>query len=142
MVITYFGASCTGPEGTWFMNVVEAGPKSTLSPAYRLSWTFSGSKSARPSGTVISASPDGGSVRITLDRGTMRVNVVKPHHADVSGKGTLLVELSGTSMSPSLTFDETGLAGVEREIGLASPFFADGKPLRIPIESTTKLANC
>src|SRR5438045_1544811 len=51
--IVFYGASCSGAHGSWFLNVVEGGGNSELRPSYSLRWTFAaGSTIARPSGTV------------------------------------------------------------------------------------------
>lgn len=140
----FYGASCSGTHGDWFLNAVEGGGNQALRPSYALRWSFTpGATSARPSGLGIRVpKTQSTTVTMTLSNGTLQLRGVRKGHAPITGTGNLTVKLTGTTASPSLTFTQTGLSGAERQLGLVSPFNAGGHPLVLPIRQVKKLSGC
>jgi hypothetical protein len=140
----FYGASCSGIHGSWFVNAVEGGGNDALRPSYHLQWSFAGSAtSARPSALTIRVPPTKSTtVTMALSNGTMKLKGVRKPNATVTATGTLTVKLSGPASSPSLTFTETRLSGAEHQLGLVSPFNAGGHPLVVPIQHVKSLAGC
>lgn len=139
----YFGQSCQGLHGAWFLNVSQGGGAQVLRPSYRLNWSFAGdSVSAKPSGTVSFAPAGRAQATGTLTEGALSIKGTSSSGAAVSGQGTLTVELSGSSASPSLKITEAGLADVERKLGFASPFVANDGPVTIPVKIASTAPGC
>ena len=134
-VIVYYGASCTGPRGRWYLNAVVAGPNSALRPSYTLRWSFDpGSSSASPSGAVeVPPLPDE-KVMVTLDNGVLTISGTRTGHGPVTATGTMRVRLAGTPTAPLLTITETGVGGVEAKLGLVSPFNHSGGSTTLPVK--------
>ena len=40
-VTVFYGASCTGPTGSWYLNVTQGGPNDAPRPSYKLQWVSS-----------------------------------------------------------------------------------------------------
>lgn len=142
-VTVFYGASCTGLTGAWFLNVVEEGPNTALRPAYSLRWTFTnGSRLARPDGTVTVASSTGQTVSMTLQQGVLSLQGTGPGSATVTGLGTLLVRLAGSASRPTLTVVESGLQGAEQSLGLLSPFDLNGRATTVPVTLKHRFTGC
>lgn len=139
----FYGRSCQGLHGTWFLNVVQGGSNQVLHPSYRLDWSFIGGSSvARPSGPVATAHAGKLQATVTLTDGVLRISGVGPTGSPVSGQGTLSIGLSGSAAAPVLTLTETGLTTVEQELDLQSPFVASGGPVTVPIHMVSTAAGC
>lgn len=139
----FYGASCSGVRGAWFLNAVEGGGNDQLRPSYSLRWRFSpGQAVALPSGRIVMNSTDSARATLTLERGTMTLQGSRGSGMTVSAAGTLTVQVSGTPTSPTLTFTETGLSDAEAAIGLVSPFDVGGEPLTVPIRTSERQAGC
>lgn len=139
-----YGASCSGPRGSWFFNAVEGGGSGSLRPSYALQWSFAGgSASAKPSARIIHVSPtQKTTVTLTLANGKMKLSGVKKPNSQVSATGSLVVRLTGPTASPSLIFVERGLERAEHRLGLVSPFNAGGHPLVVPVQHVKSLPGC
>lgn len=143
----FYGASCTGVYGSWFLKIMQEGEKGQLRADYDLKWEFSQSDPvARPSGTiVVRPKPAEGSaprLTLTLHEGELRLNGTDTSGKAVHGTGTLTVRASGTSKAPKLKFVETGLGSAEKAVGFNSPFDVDGKPLILLIRNVKVLVGC
>lgn len=143
-VTVFYGASCSGTHGPWFLNVVEGGGTAALRPSYSLRWSFVGdSRSASPTASYIRVPPTHSTTAtLTLRNGALNLKGARKPKAPVIGTGTLTVKLTGTSSSPTLTFIETGLSRTEQRLGLRSPFDVGGKPLVVPVQRVSSLAGC
>jgi len=142
-VTVFYGASCTGVRGAWFLNVAEEGPTGTPHPAYSLRWTFSGNSTvARPSGTVTISPGDDSGVEMTLQQGVLSLRGTNPVGTAVSGVGALTVGLTGSTGTPTLTLTETGLSSAESTLGLLSPFDVNGSPVTVPVKTVSRFAGC
>jgi hypothetical protein len=142
-VTVFYGASCTGIYGAWFLNIVEEGPNDSLRPASSLRWTFpNGVRLARPDGTVTVASSTGPAVSMTLQQGVLTLHGTGSDNATVTGVGTLLVRLTGTASAPSLTLVESGLEGAEQSLGLLSPFHTSGRSVTVPVKLRPRFTGC
>lgn len=141
---TYYGASCSGPVGEWFLNVVVAGPKNSPRVSYRLQWTFSSSTTvAKPIGAVFVNGVNGRQFRITVANGVYMIAGNTASGMSVSGRGSLTVSLTGTSAAPTLTFTERGLSSTESALGLVSPFATvSGQPYSVPVTSAKSFPQC
>jgi hypothetical protein len=139
-----YGASCSGIHGSWFFNAVEGGSKNALRPSYALEWSFKGeSTSAKPSARIINVPATANTtVTMSLSDGNMKLSGMRKPNGPVTATGTLIVELTGTAVSPSLTFTESGLSAAEQSLGLTSPFNVGGKPLVVPIQHVNTLPGC
>lgn len=139
----YFGQSCQGLHGAWFLNVSQGGGAQVLRPSYRLNWSFAGATSiARPSGSVDFASTGPSRATGSLKEGVIKISGTGSTGSPVSGQGTLTVELSGSTTAPTLTITETGLASVEQKLGFQSPFVVNGSPVTIPIQIVATAPGC
>jgi hypothetical protein len=139
----FYGASCQGPRGFWFLNAVEGGGNDQLRPSYALQWLFApGSLAAKPSGRIAVATTTTTDVTITLNDGTLTIKGTRKPNVHVSASGTLEVRLTGTSSAPTLTFTETGLTQAEGALGLVSPFDAGGQSLVLPITTVQTMTSC
>jgi hypothetical protein len=138
----FYGESCTGDLGSWFLNVTEGGPNGVPHPAYALRWSFSKSKSnADPSGTV-AFSDSNAPITMTLNQGHLELKGTAANGSSVSGTGSLHVQLGGTSSSPTLTIQEGGLTAKEAALGITSPFDTGGHPAAVPIKHVNHLRGC
>ncbi len=142
-VTVFYGASCSGVGGRWFLNVVEEGPNDSLRPAYSLRWSFSDkSPVAAPNGTVTVSSSSGSTVSMTLLQGILTMKGSGAGHTEVSGIGSLTVKLGGTASAPTLTIVESGLQQAEQTLGLLSPFDVNGQAVTVPVEQKQRFARC
>jgi hypothetical protein len=138
----FFGASCTGVYGSWFLKIMEEGAGNQLRPVYYLRWQFTPtSPIARPSGRIIIPVSSAG-VTLTLDRGKLTLKGTGQSNVRTVAAGTLTVRLSGTSTTPTLKFVETGLLKAESSVGLNSPFDAKGQPLTLLIRKVKVMVGC
>ncbi|HYA68882.1 MAG TPA: hypothetical protein VED63_09135 [Acidimicrobiales bacterium] len=139
----FYGASCSGVYGAWFLNVVEEGPNDALRPAYSLRWSFSPrSHVARPDGTVTVAPNSGSGVTLTLQQGVLTLQGTGSGGASVTAVGTLLVKLTGRASAPTLTLVESGLQGAETALGLLSPFIVNGRSTTVPVKLRHQFTGC
>ena len=139
----FYGASCQGPRGFWFLNAVEGGGNDQLRPSYALQWSFApDSLVAKPSGRIAVSSTTTTEVTITLTAGALTIKGTRKPSVRVSASGTLQVQLTGTSTAPTLTFTETGLTQAESSLGLVSPFNVGGQPLVVPIKTVKTMTGC
>ena len=139
----YFGQSCQGLHGGWYLNVSQGGGAQVLRPSYRLNWSFAGGASlARPSGSVDFASTGGSHATGTLKDGVINITGTRSTGSSVSGQGNLTVELSGSTTAPTLIITETGLDSVEQKLGFQSPFVVNGGPVTIPIQVVPTAPGC
>lgn len=140
---TYYGASCTGAVGQWFLNVVVAGPKNAPRVSYRLQWSFASLATiAKPIGAIFVNGVNGRQYKITLSDGVYRISGKTASGTAVSGQGSLTIALTGTQAAPTITFTEKGLANTESALGLVSPFAASGKPYSVPITTVKTFSQC
>jgi hypothetical protein len=139
----YYGQSCQGLHGAWYLNVSQGGGPQILRPSYRLNWSFTDNTSlARPSGSVNFAPAGRLQATGTLKDGVLSITGTGSTGTPVSGHGTLTVQLSGSARAPTLTLTETGLTTVEGKLGFLSPFVANGGPVAIPIQIVTTAPGC
>jgi hypothetical protein len=139
----FYGASCTGVVGSWFLSVVEGGPNDMPRPAYRLSWTFSTSPSvAHPDGDVIVSTPANEKVDIRLANGVLRITGTTAGGAQVRATGALVVGVSQSGTTSVLTLTETGLAAAEKALQISSPFNVDGQPVGVPVRIVHQAPSC
>jgi hypothetical protein len=139
----FYGASCSGVYGSWFLNVVEGGGSAELRPSYALRWSFGpGSKLAKPSGSITVPATASAQITMTLNEGKLSLTGTRKPSARITATGTLVVELSGTPTSPELKFTETGLAKAESSLGLVSPFNVGGSPLTVPVKTVKTMSGC
>jgi hypothetical protein len=139
----FYGASCSGGHGPWFLNVTEGGGSGALRPAYVLLWSFaSGSTAAKPSGQIAVPPSSSTQLTLTLTDGTLRLAGTRKPNTTVTATGTLTVQLAGGASAPELRFTETGLRQAEQALGLVSPFDVNGQPLTLPVELVKKRAGC
>jgi len=142
--IVFYGASCTGVYGTWYMNVVEGGPNNEPRPSYRLDWTFTPTMTqALPDGQVTVSPGSYGSILMTLAGGNMSITGTGTGSANPpSGHGRLIVTLSRSSATPRIEITETGLSSVESSLGLVSPFSLSGHPVLLKVMTGRHLSSC
>jgi hypothetical protein len=142
-VTVFYGASCTGPTGSWYLNVTQGGPNDRPRPSYRLQWAFSPKQSsARPDGLINVSSPAGEQIVMTLANGMLQVTGRAPNGVAVRATGTLVVGLSRTASGLALTFTETGLAAAQQALGITSPFGTHGQPTSVPVKLVREFASC
>jgi hypothetical protein len=142
-VTVFYGASCTGPNGTWYLNVTQGGPNSAPRPSYKLQWAFLHPEStAHPNGLINVSTPAGETIAMTLANGVLRLTAHRPHAPDLRAAGTLAVGISQTGSGLSLTFTETGLTAAEHALGISSPFGPDGKPATVPVKLIHQFTSC
>ena len=142
-VSVFYGASCTGPNGSWYLNVTQGGPNDAPRPSYRLQWEFSNTQSpARPNGSINVSSPAGEKVAMTLANGVLQVMGRAPNGVVVSGTGSLVIGISQTASGLALTFTETGLAAAEQSLGITSPFGVNGQPTSVPVKLMHQFTSC
>jgi hypothetical protein len=139
----FYGASCTGVYGSWFLNVVEGGGNDELRPSYTLRWSFAPSAQvANPSGSITVPATSTTQISLTLNQGTLSLTGTRKPNVRVAATGTLVVELAGPTTAPELVFTETGLAKAESALGLVSPFDVGGKPLSVPLTTVKTMSSC
>jgi len=139
----FYGRSCQGLHGAWFMNVAQGGGNQILHPSYRLNWAFANaSSSALPSGFVTFSQVGQQKATATLSDGVLRITGTGPTGSAVSGQGRLTVQLSGSYSAPTLTVTETGLSNVDRQLGFDSPFVVNGAPVTVPIRLVPTVPGC
>ena len=142
-VLTEFsGHACAGARSSWFLNVVQGGGGAVLRPSYRLNWSFSNGTSASPSGTVSFGSTGGAQASATLVNGALTISGKSSAGKPVTGRGSLSVELTGTSSAPTLTLTESGLDSAEAALGFRSPFVVNATPVVVPITVAPTVAGC
>ena len=142
-VTVFYGASCTGPIGPWYLNVTEGGPNDTPRPSYELQWAFSTPPSpARPSGSINVSMPAGEKVVMTLANGLLHISGRTPGGININATGTLIVEFASTPSGSTLTFTETGIAAAERALGITSPFGVNGHATSVPVKLMHRFASC
>jgi hypothetical protein len=144
----FYGASCTGIYGSWFLKVMQEANPDQFRADYNLRWELSKSAPiARPSGTVLVRPPKTASgstphVALTLNQGMLTLNGTDSSGKSIHGTGTLTVRATGTSATPTLKFVETGLSSAEKAVGYNSPFDVDGKPLELLVRNVKVLVGC
>jgi hypothetical protein len=142
-VTVFYGASCTGPTGSWYLNVTQGGPNDRPRPSYKLQWVFSPKQSsARPNGLINVSSPAGEQIAMTLANGVLRVTGRAPNGVAVHATGALVVGLSRTASGLALTFTETGVAAAQQALGISSPFGTHGQPSSVPVKLVREFASC
>ncbi len=142
-ITVFYGASCSGVNGSWFFNAVESGANDELRPSYALSWLFTpGSVVAKPSGRVVIPPTTNAQVTLTLFEGALSLSGTRKPNTRVTATGTLVVELSGTPTAPELKFTEAGLTKAESSLGLVSPFNVGGSPLIVPVQTVKAMSGC
>jgi hypothetical protein len=139
----FYGASCTGPTGSWYLNVTQGGPNDRPRPSYKLQWAFSPKQSsARPNGLINVSSPAGEQIVMTLANGMLQITGHAPNGVAVHATGTLVVRLSRTASGLALTFTETGLAAAQQALGISSPFGTHRQPTSVPVKLVSEFASC
>lgn len=143
----FYGASCSGLTGSWFLKIMEEGTATQLKPGYDLRWTFEqGVASAKPSGTIVVPSSSGAGVStgvsMTLANGKLTLRGTTTGGSAVDAVGSLVVRLSRAAAGPQLVFTETGLSEAEQELGLNSPFDSAAQPLVIPVKTVKVMQGC
>jgi hypothetical protein len=142
-VTVFYGASCTGPNGSWYLNVTRGGPNDSPRPSYRLQWAFlRANSSGRPSGLINVSTPPGERVAMTLSHGVLRLRGRTRTGVDVRATGTLTVRLLDTASGRALRFYERGVATAERVLGIVSPFGVHGRPTSVAMKLTRRITSC
>lgn len=145
--VGFYGASCSGATGDWFMKIMQTGTSDQLRTSYDLHWTLGNGAPAKPSGTVVirptTGAAKGSNVTLTVDQGKLKLQgTEEPSKTSVSATGTLTVSFVNRPGFPTLRFAETGLTQAESSLGLNSPFNFDGKPLNLLIRHVAILVGC
>jgi len=139
----YYGQSCQGLHGAWYLNISQGGGAQVLRPSYRLNWSFAvGTSIARPSGSVDFAPAGRLQATGTLKDGVLSITGTQSTGSPVSGQGTITLELTGSATAPTLTITEAGLGTVEQKLGFQSPLIQNGGPLTIPIQIVKSAPGC
>jgi hypothetical protein len=142
-VTVFYGASCAGPNGPWYLNVTQGGPNNTPRPSYKLQWAFRDPPSpAHPNGLISVSTPAGVKVKMTLANGVLRITGHHANGVNVNATGTLAVGLSQTATGQALVFTEGGIAAAEHALGITSPFGVNGQPTTIPLKIVNRFASC
>jgi hypothetical protein len=142
-VTVFYGASCTGPDGSWYLNITQGGPNNAPRLAYRLQWASLNPQSpAHPNGLINVSTPAGEKITMTLSNGVLRLTGHRPNAVDMSATGSLAVRISQTGSGLALTFTETGLAATEQALGITSPFGVDGQPTSVPVKLMPRFSSC
>ena len=142
-VTIFYGASCTGPNGSWYLNVTQGGSNDTPRPSYKLQWAFSPTHSSvHPNGLITVAAPTGEQIEMTLADGLLQLTGSAPNGVVVHATGTLVIRISHATSGRRLTFTETGLAAAEHALGITSPFGARGQPTSVPVKRVHKFGSC
>lgn len=142
-VNVFYGTSCTGLRGSWFLNVVQGGGSETRHAAYYLRWSFeAGQDVARPGGRITITGGTGEPPTATLAEGEVELNGTGANGTAVAGTGQLEVRLTGTEDKPTLTITLTGLDEAVSALGLVSPFAAEGGALSVPVELVNEVSGC
>jgi hypothetical protein len=145
--VGFYGASCTGEYGDWFLKIMQVGKSDQLRAAYYLRWTSSSGSTASPSGSVIvrpaTGAPKASHVTITIENGKMTLEgTEEPSKTPIKATGTLTVSVMPTKGFPNLQFVESGLTSAEQSLGLNSPFNYKGQPLHLLIRKVEVLVGC
>lgn len=141
-VTVFYGASCTGVHGSWFLNATQGGTTAVAHDDFDLRWLFASKSSvAMPSGTVTASGP-GEKISVTIAGGHLTIAGTTAGKVTVQAAGTLSVGITGSAAAPKLTITETGLAAAEHALGLTSPFDAEGHPLTLSAKVVHRLAGC
>ncbi|MGH3371701.1 MAG: hypothetical protein ACRDPR_17045, partial [Nocardioidaceae bacterium] len=142
-VNVFYGTSCTGLRGSWFLNIVQGGGSDARHAAYYLRWSFSAADDvARPGGRITISGGAGEPPTATLEDGEITLAGTRSDGSPVSGTGQLEVRLTGTGDEPTLTISQTGLDEAIGALGLASPFSAGGRPLTVPVKLVDEVSGC
>ena len=137
----FYGASCTGPVGDWFLNATQGGTKSDES--FHLRWVFRSQPSvAMPSGTAKALGSAGQKISIAIVSGRVTISGTTAGGKPLRAAGRLSVQITGSASAPTLTITETGLAAVDDQLGLKSPFDLAGRPVTLPVKVVHRLAGC
>ena len=138
----FYGASCTGIVGSWYLNVVQGGPNNLPRVAYKLSWQFpSVPSSVRPSGNVVvsgSTTP----ITMTVSNGVVTLTGTAQNGSPVNATGSLVVAASGSHSGSILTVTESGLSQAENALGITSPFEVNSQPVSVPVKTTATASTC
>lgn len=143
----FYGASCSGAYGDWFLKIMQEGKADQLRANYYLHWTSSSGSAAHPSGSVVVRPVTGAKtashVTITINDGKMTIaGTAEPSKTQVKATGTLTVTVVSQKGSSSLELTESGLAKAEQQLGLNSPFNYKGQPLQLLIRTVQVLVGC
>lgn len=142
-VNVFFGTSCTGLHGSWFLNVVQGGSQAQLHASYYLRWTFTSTEVvAKPGGRITVSGGTGPPPSLTVTEGVVTLTGARTDGTSVTGTGQIDVTLTGTDDEPSLTITQKGLEDAARTLGLVLPFPFDGRPLTVPIELQEEASGC
>ncbi|MGA8296253.1 MAG: hypothetical protein WB770_04345 [Acidimicrobiales bacterium] len=143
-LVLYYGGSCTGYTGKWFLNAGVSGPNKALKPSYHLHWTFTRSTSAAaPTGVVYISPVDGVSVTEVIGKnGVLTLSGKKNGRRTVTAHGSLRVALVASSSGHSLRVTETGLSRAEASLGLVSPFDLKGAAANLRVRIIRKFPGC
>lgn len=142
-VNVFFGTSCTGVHGSWFLNVVQGGSPTQLHAAYYLRWAFTPTQVvAKPGGRITISGGTGPPPSLTVADGVVTLTGASPDGTPVTGTGRIDVTLTGTDDEPTLTITQKGLEDAARTLGLVLPFPFDGQPLTVPIELQEDVSGC
>jgi hypothetical protein len=145
--VGFYGASCIGAFGDWFLKVMQEGNSDQLRATYDLHWTSSSGSAARPSGSVTvqptTGAKSASSVTITINNGQMTIEgTQEPSKTPIKATGTLTVRILNTQSIQTLEITESGLSSAKRALGLNSPFSYNGQPLRLSIRKVQVLVGC
>jgi hypothetical protein len=143
----FYGASCSGAYGDWFLKVMQEGSSDQLRADYNLHWTSSSGSSARPSGSATVLPTTGAktasNVTITIANGQMTLQgTQEPSKTPIKATGTLTVNIVNQQSFPTIEITETGLSGAESALGLNSPFNYKGQPAHLLIRKVQVLVGC
>jgi hypothetical protein len=143
----FYGASCSGAYGDWFLKIMQEGKSDELRVNYYLHWTSNSGSIERPNGSAIVRPATGAKtasdVTISIKDGKMTLKgMAEPSKTPVSATGTLSVSVVNKPGFPNLQFTETGLSKAEQQLGLNSPFNYKGQPLNLLIRKVQILVGC
>lgn len=142
-VNVFYGTSCTGLRGSWFLNVVQGGGGESRHAAYYLRWSFTaGEDVARPGGRITITGGAGEPPTAIVENGEVKLNGTGANGSPVAGTGQIEVRLIGTDDEPKLTITLSGLDEAVSALGLVSPFAAEGGPLTVPVELVDEVSGC
>jgi hypothetical protein len=144
--VGFYGASCSGAYGDWFLKVMQEGASDQLKADYNLHWTSTSGSVARPSGSVtvqpVTGASSASDVTITIDNGKVTLQgTQEPSKTPIKATGTLTINILNQS-APTLEITESGLTEAERALGLNSPFNFNGQPLHLSIRKVQVLVGC
>lgn len=141
----YYGVSCSGTAGPWFLNAVGSGSvPGVIRPSYRLTFSFNGGESVvRPNGTV-TVPPGGAShLAMTISAGTLHLVERTATHPHVAAEGAIVVRLVSAGGHEALSISVSGpVVAAEHRLGVVSPLAPAGNTTVLPIRLVPSSPSC